>query len=72
MPGLRSIYRWKGQICDEPELMILFQTVAERFEALRARVVALHPYECPEVLALPVSAGHLPYLAWVRTNTEPT
>lgn len=65
VPGLRSIYRWQGRVEDEPEVLLILKSTRERFERLRARVVALHPYEVPEVLALSVEAGHAPYLAWV-------
>lgn len=67
--GLRSIYRWKDQLFDEAEVMILFQTTDERFEALRALLVSLHPYECPEIIATPITQGHPPYLAWIHENT---
>jgi periplasmic divalent cation tolerance protein len=46
------------------------KTVRERFEALRTRLIELHPYECPEVIAIDVAAGHAPYLAWVAAMTE--
>ena len=49
--------------------MILFQTTDERFEALRALLVSLHPYECPEIIATPITQGHSPYLAWIFENT---
>jgi periplasmic divalent cation tolerance protein len=62
------VYRWQGEVCDDPELLVLFKTTAEHFEALRALLVAAHPYDCPEVIATPVVAGHAPYLAWVREN----
>src|SRR6478609_4183222 len=65
VPPVRSIYRWQGQICDERETLAIIKTTRERFEALRERLVALHPYEVPEVIALPVEAGHAPYLDWV-------
>ena len=65
VPGLRSIYRWEGETLDEPEVLLVLKTTAARFEALRERVVALHPYEVPEVISLAVDAGHAPYLAWV-------
>lgn len=65
VPGVRSIYRWEGQVQDEPEVLLVLKATAARFEALRARVVALHPYQVPEVLSLAVDAGHAPYLAWV-------
>ena len=70
VPGLRSIYRWEGKVCDEPEVLMLLKTRAELFEPLRARVAALHPYQVPEVLRLGVEAGHLPYLDWVRESTR--
>jgi periplasmic divalent cation tolerance protein len=68
LPGLRSIYRWQGRVVDEPEVLLVLKTTAERFEGLRARVVTLHPYEVPEVLSLAVDAGHAPYLAWVAAG----
>lgn len=68
LPGVRSIYRWQGAVCDEPEALLVLKTQRAAFEALRARVVALHPYECPEVIALPIEAGHAPYLAWIAGN----
>ena len=65
VPPVRSIYRWQGELCDERETLAVIKTTRERFEALRQRLVALHPYEVPEVIAVPVEAGHAPYLAWV-------
>jgi periplasmic divalent cation tolerance protein len=69
IPGLRSIYRWQGAICDEAEVLILFKTRAERFPALRDRIVSLHPYDCPEVIALTVADGSAAYLRWIAENT---
>jgi periplasmic divalent cation tolerance protein len=65
VPPVRSIYRWQGELCDERETLAIIKTTRERFDALRERLVALHPYEVPEVIALPVEAGHPPYLDWV-------
>lgn len=70
VPGLRSIYRWEGAVQDEAEVLMVVKTTAERFEALRERVVALHPYQVPEVIRLEVAEGHLPYLDWVRDSTR--
>lgn len=70
VPGLRSIYRWEGKVQDEPEVLLILKTRAPLFEALRARVVALHPYQCPEVLRLDVTAGHAPYLQWIAGNVR--
>ena len=65
LPAVRSIYRWEGQVQDEPEALMVVKTRAEMFERLRAKVVALHTCSCPEVIALPVVAGHAPYLDWL-------
>jgi periplasmic divalent cation tolerance protein len=63
--AVRSIYRWEGQVQDEPEALMLVKTRREGFEALRQRVLALHEYSCPEIIALPLVAGHPPYLGWL-------
>jgi periplasmic divalent cation tolerance protein len=65
LPAIRSIYRWQGTVHDEPEVLALIKTTAERYDALAARLRALHPYEVPEILALDVAAGAASYLAWV-------
>jgi periplasmic divalent cation tolerance protein len=66
IPGVRSIYAWKGEVCDEPEVMMVLKSVPQRFTQLKDRIVALHPYEVPEVLQLDVQKAHGPYLDWVR------
>ncbi len=71
VPGVRSIYRWEGEVVDEPEALLVLKTTRDRLDALRERVLALHPYEVPEVLALPVEAGAERYLAWVHSETRP-
>lgn len=70
VPGVRSIYRWQGEIHDDPEVLLIVKTRASLVEALAARVRALHPYELPEVLALPVAGGSAAYLAWLREAAE--
>jgi periplasmic divalent cation tolerance protein len=70
LPAIRSIYRWEGKIHDDAEALLVLKTTRGRFEALRERVIALHPYDVPEVLALPVEAGSAPYLAWLATETR--
>lgn len=70
LPALRSIYRWEGKIQDEPEALLILKTRANLFEALRERIVALHPYQVPEVLRLDVAAGHLPYLRWIGESVR--
>jgi len=66
VPGVRSIYRWEGAVQEDAEVLLVAKTTAAGFAALSERVLALHPYEVPEVIALPVIAGSPGYLAWVR------
>jgi periplasmic divalent cation tolerance protein len=65
LPAVTSIYRWKGTLEKEEERLLLIKTRAERFDALKQALVSLHPYEVPEVLALPIADGHQPYLDWL-------
>lgn len=71
LPPLRSIYRWQGKVSDEPEVMILFKTQRAGYERLQSRILELHPYEVPEVLAIPVERGHDAYLRWLLRETNP-
>lgn len=66
VPGVRSIYRWEGELHEDAEVLLIVKTRAALVDALAARVVAVHPYTLPEVIALPVIAGLAPYLDWVR------
>lgn len=70
LPTVRSIYRWQGQVMDEPESLLILKTRPELFEPVRERVLALHPYEVPEVLSLRPEAGHPAYLDWVLGSTK--
>lgn len=65
LPAIRSIYRWQDTVHDEPEVLALIKTTADRYDALAERLRALHPYEVPEILALDVAAGAASYLAWL-------
>jgi len=69
VPGIRSIYSWKGEIQDEGEVLLLVKTRESRFGALRERLASLHPYDVPEIVALPASDCHGPYLDWVHDVT---
>lgn len=69
VPGLVSLYRWKGRVERDEERLLLIKTRRARFAALREALLALHPYELPELLALPVAEGHEPYLAWLDAAT---
>jgi len=64
--GVRSAFRWEGRIEEADEALALLKTTAGRLDALTARVRELHPYEEPEVLALPSAGGSAGYADWVR------
>jgi periplasmic divalent cation tolerance protein len=70
VPGLRSIYWWQGKVEDEPEVLCMMKTRSNLFESLRDRVRQLHSYEVEEIIALPILAGNLPYLDWIKENTK--
>lgn len=65
VPGLVSLYRWQGSVEREEERLLVIKTRADRLEALREALVSMHPYEVPELVALPVVGGHAPYLGWL-------
>jgi periplasmic divalent cation tolerance protein len=71
VPGVRSVYRWQGEVCDDGEDLLVIKTAADRVEDLVARVRELHGYEVPEVLVLAVEAGSAPYLEWVLAQPRP-
>ena len=71
LPGLRSVYRWQAEVERADETLLLIKTVRERFDALSARIKALHPHELPEVLAVEATGGLPAYLDWIAANTRP-
>ncbi len=66
LPGARSLYRWQGEVHADDEVLMLIKTTRERYPALAARLLDLHPYELPEIIAVDVSIAHAPYAAWVE------
>jgi len=65
LPGVRSIYRWQGNVEEAQETLLVLKTARARFKEIVDRVRALHPYEVPEVVAVPIEAGFDGYLDWV-------
>jgi periplasmic divalent cation tolerance protein len=68
---VRSIYRWQGRVEDDTEVLLVIKTRADRVDALAERLRALHPYDVPELVVLPVDAGLAAYLDWVRAEAAP-
>lgn len=65
VPGLRSVYRWKGAVESADELLLVIKCPAEHFSRVEAFIKANHPYELPEVIAVPLVAGSKAYLSWL-------
>lgn len=66
--GVRSFYRWEGDVQTDNEVLMIIKTDAAHLEQLTDRLVAEHPYECPEVVALPVAGGYEGYLSWLSES----
>ena len=66
LPPMRSIYRWEGKIETASEQLLIIKSVTARFPAIRDRLRALHPYELPEIIAVPIADGLPEYLAWLN------
>jgi periplasmic divalent cation tolerance protein len=67
----RSVYRWQGRIEDTAEVPLLIKTAAARYPDLEAAIRERHPYELPEIIAVPLSHGLPEYLGWVAAETQP-
>lgn len=65
IPGITSIYRWEGQVCEDREILLVLKTQTQKVTALQKRITHLHSYAVPEVLALPICEGSARYLAWI-------
>jgi periplasmic divalent cation tolerance protein len=68
LPEMESVYRWKGGIERQAEILLLAKTTREKFDDLERAVRALHSYEIPEIVALPITAGSAPYLEWLKSS----
>ena len=71
MPEMESIYHWKGAVRRDPEILLLAKTTRARFDDLEREVRALHSYETPEIVALPITNISAPYLEWLGATVEP-
>ena len=70
VPGLSSTYRWKGKVEKAEECLLIIKTGVSRFDVLKRRIQALHPYEMPEIIALPIIHGSAEYLKWITESTK--
>jgi periplasmic divalent cation tolerance protein len=70
LPEMESVYRWQGRIERQREVLLIAKTLGSQFAALEKEVRALHSYETPEIIALPLSAGSVPYLEWLHAGSD--
>ena len=70
LPEMESVYRWEGKIERQAEILLLAKTTRSKFEDLEREVRALHSYETPEIIALPIVAGSAPYLEWLNASVK--
>src|SRR5712691_8548819 len=65
LPEIESVYRWQGEVQREKEILLLAKTTRSRFDELESKVRAMHSYETPEIIAVPITAASEPYLKWL-------
>ena len=70
LPGLESVYRWQSQIERQEEVLLIAKTISGKFPELSREVTALHSYETPEIVAVPIVTGSGPYLEWLRASVK--
>ncbi|XP_004299709.1 PREDICTED: protein CutA 1, chloroplastic-like [Fragaria vesca subsp. vesca] len=70
VPGIQSVYQWEGEVQTDSEELLIIKTRQSLFEALTEHVKSNHPYDVPEVIALPINAGSLNYLEWIKNSTR--
>jgi periplasmic divalent cation tolerance protein len=71
LPEMESVYRWEGKIERQSEILLLAKTTAGKFADLEREVRALHSYETPEIVAVPIVTGSTPYLEWLSESLKP-
>jgi len=70
VPGIHSLYRWKGELCRDNEFLLIIKSRKKLFTRLKKRIISLHPYEVPEIIALNISSGFDQYLKWIFESTK--
>lgn len=70
LPGVRSVYRWQGAVEEADEVSLLMKTTQARYAGLEQAIRAAHPYDLPEIIAIPIAAGLPAYLQWVIAETK--
>ncbi len=72
VPEIQSIYRWKGEICNDTERLMIIKTQKHLFDRLEAVIKETHPYEIPEIISFDIQQGYSKYLRWIDDSTDPS
>jgi periplasmic divalent cation tolerance protein len=70
LPAIESVYRWEGKVTKDQEVLLIIKTIDERYEALERRILELHSYTTPEVIAVKIEHGSNAYLEWLRQSVS--
>lgn len=70
LPEMESVYRWEGKVERQSEILLIAKTTTARLAELEREVRALHSYETPEIIAIPIIAGSTPYLEWLEESLK--
>ncbi|MCU0848642.1 MAG: divalent-cation tolerance protein CutA [Spirochaetes bacterium] len=70
VPEVVSYYRWKGEVCRDPELLLMIKSTESKFPIIKGRILSLHPYEVPEIVSVVISDGNEKYLDWISEATR--
>ena len=68
--GMISIYEWKNELCTENECLMIIKSRKTLFDAVKEKIISMHPYEVPEIISIPVTDGLDCYLKWLKENTN--
>ncbi len=68
--GVRSFYRWQGEVCDDAEYLLVIKTMASQFEAVTRTIQELHSYDLPEILAFDITKGEAGFLEWIAGSLD--
>jgi len=70
IPTMTSLYTWEGEVCADEEVLLIIKTTKSAFDELASAVKEIHPYDVPEIIAVPLTAGSKDYLDWIHQVVE--
>ncbi len=70
VPGLTSVYRWKGKIETDVEMLLIIKTIRSKYSGLEKKIREIHPYDVPEIIALDITSGSSDYLKWISKSVS--